>query len=812
MYKYLIILLLSVSCNTPNAKINTCTVCLDTYSVCDAECNEIENDHLSKAKWLHRQMKYDSTDIHLNLYITHNTVEDFNNYYYQEYILQKLLNNRRIGVSNKDIINKLKGKILDKTSVFYVRLLIEEGLYYRKMHQENREKSAIHYANQILSNIDDKHDKLKFLLDYSLAHSYLSSQDSLLTQHYLDRVFLYCKNNIEPLCKYAYSIGKYEKHHKTKNVKLKEIDTMYSNYYIPEIDRLTSINHSFISKDSIQALQYARSALLSLEQNCTTNLYSALFEIESLINLKEFELAQSKIDTLTNICSEINDIPFQVYGKQSRLSEIKYELTNNFNELIRAIRNNREATNAARNLMSNEENMHFADFNYNNINDLIRLYNKIETNHLSEELLNTVFDATVKYRIFNKDLAYETTVLAKTNLSEPNLKKYLNTKEKIESLEESINNYQDTSYQQTDVFQKIYDAYGQLDIITNVIHELPVIVQQDSFDLITMQELLSSQNAQIIEYLTGDTIDYCIHITPSKYNISEIGKKESIEYIESIKDRILELNHNNSALLPKLDTSLSNIIILHDAEISEIPFEALYHNHSMLLNDFNISYNLTHSKNISLTSDQEIALFSYSGDNSNITGGRIEYSELPIGNKEIKSIAKLYDKNQISNGTETNKETILSSLSSNILHISTHSFSNPENLLGNYLIVRNQNGDPEKLYGYQIKNSVCTSDLVILSSCNSGTGAYKPGAGTFSLSRDFLAAGAKAVIKSLWNVNEASTAELMISFHTYFQDHSVSEALTLAKRDLANSEKYSHPYYWAGFVLEGNPNIYLDKD
>jgi|GEM_PF-6009484 len=676
MYKYLIILLLSVSCNTPNAKINTCTVCLDTYSVCDAECNEIENDHLSKAKWLHRQMKYDSTDIHLNLYITHNTVEDFNNYYYQEYILQKLLNNRRIGVSNKDIINKLKGKILDKTSVFYVRLLIEEGLYYR--------------------------------------------------------VFLYCKNNIEPLCKYAYSIGKYEKHHKTKNVKLKEIDTMYSNYYIPEIDRLTSINHSFISKDSIQALQYARSALLSLEQNCTTNLYSALFEIESLINLKEFELAQSKIDTLTNICSEINDIPFQVYGKQSRLSEIKYELTNNFNELIRAIRNNREATNAARNLMSNEENMHFADFNYNNINDLIRLYNKIETNHLSEELLNTVFDATVKYRIFNKDLAYETTVLAKTNLSEPNLKKYLNTKEKIESLEESINNYQDTSYQQTDVFQKIYDAYGQLDIITNVIHELPVIVQQDSFDLITMQELLSSQNAQIIEYLTGDTIDYCIHITPSKYNISEIGKKESIEYIESIKDRILELNHNNSALLPKLDTSLSNIIILHDAEISEIPFEALYHNHSMLLNDFNISYNLTHSKNISLTSDQEIALFSYSGDNSNITGGRIEYSELPIGNKEIKSIAKLYDKNQISNGTETNKETILSSLSSNILHISTHSFSNPENLLGNYLIVRNQNGDPEKLYGYQIKNSVCTSDLVILSSCNSGTGAYKPGAGTFS--------------------------------------------------------------------------------
>jgi len=100
---------------------------------------------------------------------------------------------------------------------------------------------------------------------------------------------------------------------------------------------------------------------------------------------------------------------------------------------------------------------------------------------------------------------------------------------------------------------------------------------------------------------------------------------------------------------------------------------------------------------------------------------------------------------------------------------------------------------------------------VILSSCNRGTGTVKPGAGIFSLSRDFLQAGAQTVIKSLWAVNEASTAELMIDFHKNFTSgHSVSMSLTLAKRKLKQNPKYSHPYYWAGFVLEGNPNIKLD--
>ena len=104
-------------------------------------------------------------------------------------------------------------------------------------------------------------------------------------------------------------------------------------------------------------------------------------------------------------------------------------------------------------------------------------------------------------------------------------------------------------------------------------------------------------------------------------------------------------------------------------------------------------------------------------------------------------------------------------------------------------------------------------NLVILSSCESGKGAVKNGAGVFSLSRDFLQAGAQTVIKSLWAVNETSTKELMIDFHKNFTSgHSASMALTLAKRNLKQNPKYAHAYYWAGFVLEGNPNIYLDLD
>ena len=53
----------------------------------------------------------------------------------------------------------------------------------------------------------------------------------------------------------------------------------------------------------------------------------------------------------------------------------------------------------------------------------------------------------------------------------------------------------------------------------------------------------------------------------------------------------------------------------------------------------------------------------------------------------------------------------------------------------------------------------------------------------------------------------------MVLFHTYFtKGQFAGEALANAKRTLKQDPKYAHPYYWAGFVLEGNPNIRIKME
>jgi CHAT domain-containing protein len=65
------------------------------------------------------------------------------------------------------------------------------------------------------------------------------------------------------------------------------------------------------------------------------------------------------------------------------------------------------------------------------------------------------------------------------------------------------------------------------------------------------------------------------------------------------------------------------------------------------------------------------------------------------------------------------------------------------------------------------------------------------------------------VFSSLWNVNDASTSELMKNFYQNLEKGTMtnSEALRQAQLSMiknASPQNYSHPYYWAPFVLIGN--------
>ena len=92
-------------------------------------------------------------------------------------------------------------------------------------------------------------------------------------------------------------------------------------------------------------------------------------------------------------------------------------------------------------------------------------------------------------------------------------------------------------------------------------------------------------------------------------------------------------------------------------------------------------------------------------------------------------------------------------------------------------------------------------DIVVMSACESGLGETS-GEGVFGLQRGFKLAGAKALLMSLWKVDDTATQLLMKEFYrNYLSGRSKQESLKLAQQSLRNSPEYSAPDYWAGFIL-----------
>jgi len=98
------------------------------------------------------------------------------------------------------------------------------------------------------------------------------------------------------------------------------------------------------------------------------------------------------------------------------------------------------------------------------------------------------------------------------------------------------------------------------------------------------------------------------------------------------------------------------------------------------------------------------------------------------------------------------------------------------------------------------------ADLVVLSACKTGLGKTIRGEGVSGLSRAFLSSGAQNVLVSLWNVYDLSTAAFMKDFYREMKqkDADKLKALKDARELMIQSGKYSHPYYWAPFVLIGS--------
>ena len=144
-----------------------------------------------------------------------------------------------------------------------------------------------------------------------------------------------------------------------------------------------------------------------------------------------------------------------------------------------------------------------------------------------------------------------------------------------------------------------------------------------------------------------------------------------------------------------------------------------------------------------------------------------------------------------------------------VLHFATHGFSNPSDpdLSGLLLSRVGKNGQPQAGFVNftDIYNLPIKADLVVLSACQTGVGRDFGVGGYLSLSTAFLHAGARRAVSSLWTIDDEATAALMTRFYReHLQNKlSASAALRKAQLEIANDPLWRSPYYWAGFMFQG---------
>jgi CHAT domain-containing protein/tetratricopeptide (TPR) repeat protein len=186
---------------------------------------------------------------------------------------------------------------------------------------------------------------------------------------------------------------------------------------------------------------------------------------------------------------------------------------------------------------------------------------------------------------------------------------------------------------------------------------------------------------------------------------------------------------------------------------------------------------------------------------------------LPGSRREALSIQRIVGQANVrlALGFDATRQSVVDgSLAHNrVIHFATHGIVDTRHPEMSGLILSLVNVRGQRLDGYlrlsDIYNLKLTADLVVLSSCESALGKDLESEGTIGLPRGFLYAGARSVIASLWKVDDDATSILMKALYSRMQHgESPSRALHSAQLELSREERFADPYYWAGFVLEGD--------
>jgi CHAT domain-containing protein len=383
-----------------------------------------------------------------------------------------------------------------------------------------------------------------------------------------------------------------------------------------------------------------------------------------------------------------------------------------------------------------------------------------------------------------------------------------------------------------------------------------------------VQEQILDENTALVEYFTGEDSIFVFTITKNDFDVNATARDSLFERrIEQLRDGIIKKDYAQyikaahllyQTLLEPIKNKLNarNLIIVPDGAINAVPFEALlaqavdaenkeYSRLPYLANDHAISF--AYSATLLLETLKRhrtqnkrdylayapvfpagLPVDSRGADfvNRNLavdsvrTAGRV-FGYLSASKQEVTGVMEQFksrhgffdrwfgNKAKVYLEREAKEENLKSTTLRDYryVHFATHGLLNEKSpkLSGLVLAQDTTSSEDGILYLGEIYNLDLNADLLTLSACETGLGQIAKGEGIIGLTRGFLYAGAANLLVSLWQVNDQTTADLMVDFYGNMLNGQIkAEALRQAKLKLIQSHpEYAKPYYWAPFILIG---------
>jgi CHAT domain-containing protein len=136
------------------------------------------------------------------------------------------------------------------------------------------------------------------------------------------------------------------------------------------------------------------------------------------------------------------------------------------------------------------------------------------------------------------------------------------------------------------------------------------------------------------------------------------------------------------------------------------------------------------------------------------------------------------------------------------IHFVAHGTASRSSPLDSAVVLTKQ-GDSYKLYARDVMKLRLSAYLVTISACHGAGARTYSGEGLVGLTWAFLQAGAHGVIAALWDVNDASTSQMMGQLYDEMSNGTPPDvALRDSKLTLLHSHSsYRKPFYWAAFQV-----------